>query len=230
MKLAIMQPYLFPYIGYFQLISSADKFVFYDDVNFIKNGWINRNRIIVSGSAKYITVPLRDASSFLKINRVHFIDDSKKILKTIEQSYKKAPYFDQIWPIVVSSFQYRTDLISELAIQSIRAVCAYLGIDKEFEISSEKYSRTQDLTGPRRIIEICRINSATDYNNPIGGVNLYNKDEFRQSGIELHFIKRKEIVYKQSIQGFIPDLSIIDVLMFNSKETVINYLGQFEVL
>ena len=70
MKLAIMQPYLFPYLGYFQLIAAVDKFVFYDDVNFIKNGWINRNRLLISGKVNYITIPLSGASSFLKINQV----------------------------------------------------------------------------------------------------------------------------------------------------------------
>lgn len=123
-----MQPYFFPYIGYFQLIQAADKFVFYDDVNFIKNGWINRNRILLNSQPAYITVQLKGASSFKQINHVEFTDNREKIRKTIEQAYKKAPYFDSAWPVINECLAFKTNLISELAIHSVIQVSKYLGI------------------------------------------------------------------------------------------------------
>src|SRR5690554_3981859 len=148
---AIMQPYFFPYIGYFQLIKAVDKFIFYDDVNFIKNGWINRNRILVNKNANYLTVHLRDASPFKLINEIGLIDNRPKLSKTIAMAYKKAPYFDAVFPVIEACMNYDTDNISELAIKSILEVSKYLDLNTEFERSSIHYSQSKSKGRTERI-------------------------------------------------------------------------------
>ncbi len=230
MRLAIMQPYFFPYIGYFQLINAVDKLIFYDDVNFIKNGWINRNKVLVNGKSHYITIQLKNASSFSPINQVEFNDNRNKIKKTIEQSYKKAPFFKTIFPIIEECLSVQTNKIGELAIHSIIATSNYLELNKNFEVCSNWYSDTKLLERSDRLIEICKLNKVTQYINPIGGINIYSKDEFMKRGIKLNFLKSKQIEYLQSSNIFQPCLSIIDVMMFNSKETVNNLLDQYELI
>lgn len=230
MKIAIMQPYFFPYIGYFQLINAVDKFVIYDDVNFIKNGWINRNRILINGKDNYLTVHLKDASSFKLINNVNFTGNRNKLIKTIQQTYIKAPYFKDVYSIIEKVLTYECNLISELAHKSIIEVLAYLNIDTEIIVSSEKLNYTKNYKNQERIIAICKELGATHYINANGGQELYNKEIFANEGIELNFIKSQEIKYKQFNNEFISWLSIIDVLMFNSKETVRQMLSMHELV
>ncbi len=167
MKLAIMQPYLFPYIGYFQLINASDKFVFYDDVNFIKGGWINRNYILSNGEKQLFTLHLQGASSFKKINEIKIGGNSAKILKFISQAYVKAPHFSNIIPIIENIFSgvSQKTTISDIAIRSIKEVCQYLNINKEMEISSHSYAKTALLKREERVIEICRLNNSHSYIN-----------------------------------------------------------------
>jgi hypothetical protein len=229
-SIAIMQPYFFPYIGYFQLIRAVDKFIFYDDVNFIKNGWINRNRILINKQAGYLTVQLKDASSFKPINCIEFTDNRKKLKKTIEQAYKRAPYFDSAWPVISACLDFKTNFISELAIYSVEQVSIYLNLNTHFEISSKEYTQTKELERTERIKEICRINNASQYINPIGGVDLYGKNDFATIGVNLCFIKSKDIDYIQNNIKFIPWLSIIDVMMFNSSVRIKEMLNEYETI
>lgn len=215
-----MQPYLFPYIGYFQLINAVDRFVFYDDVNFIKNGWINRNRVLVNGKAVYITVPLNNISSFTQINQTEIKGTHKKVLKTIELSYKKAPYFKDVWPIVDYCFSFDEKYISNLAIKSVKSVCDYLNIKVLFEISSNQYSSSQGLQRTERLIKISEIAGASTYINMEGGSALYKKEDFMLNNIQLMFLTPEKVKYQQFSNEFIPNLSILDVLMFNSIDDV----------
>jgi hypothetical protein len=229
MKLAIMQPYFFPYIGYFQLINAVDKFVFYDDVNFIKNGWINRNRILLNGQFHYFTVQLKNAGSFKIIKEVEFTDNRSKLQKTLEQAYKKAPYYNVAMPILIDCLNYPTNKISELAIYSVKRTSYYLGINAEFENSSVNYYDTKGLEKAERISQICKINNAGTYINPIGGQEIYKKEQFLCNKINLFFIQSNSTEYKQYNDKFIPDLSVIDVMMFNSKEKICEMLNQYEL-
>ena len=138
-----MQPYFFPYIAYFQLVGLVDKFIFYDDVNFIKNGWINRNRILINGEARYMTVHLKNASSFKLTNEVEFLDNRDKLLKTLDLTYKKAPFFKEVFPLLENCLNFRTNKISELSKATIIKTCEFLGLNTIFESSSESYSETR---------------------------------------------------------------------------------------
>ena len=232
MTLAIMQPYLFPYIGYYQLINSVDKFVVYDDVAFIKQGWINRNNILLNNKKHVFFAPVKDMSSFRNISDTavdYKFDWTKKTLLTIEQGYKKAPYFQDAFPIVQSILLTKKETISELAFESLYQICNYLNVKTQFEKTSKIYNN-QDLKSTERVIDICLRETAIQYINPIGGQELYNKQEFADKKITLNFIKTNPITYKQFNGEFIGRLSIIDVLMFNSKNEITSLLNQYELI
>lgn len=231
----IMQPYVFPYIGYFQLIKTVDKFVIYDDVAFINKGWINRNNILVGGKASMFTIPLIGASQNRLIREIE-VDNlsawSKKFLKTIEQSYKKAPFYKEAFVIVEQVLNLPVKSISELATASLKETCKYLKINTEIVESSTIYTN-QDLKAQGRILDICLQEKAKHYVNPIGGIAIYDKQLFADNKILLNFIKAKPVIYKQfnkDENSFVPWLSIIDVLMFCSVEEINEHLNKFELV
>jgi hypothetical protein len=232
MKVAIMQPYAFPYIGYFQLIKAVDVFVFYDDVNFIKKGWINRNKILVNGADYMFTFPIKNISQNVLINNVELVaaNNYSSILKTIERNYSKAPYFKKIYQLVENILGQNYTYISELAIASITQILEYLNIDKKTLISTEHFSETKEMEKEQRLIQICKQLNADIYINAIGGQELYTKSQFLNSNIKLNFLKPNPIFYKQFNNQFVPWLSIIDVLMFNSPAEINIMLDQFELV
>lgn len=234
MTLAIMQPYIFPYIGYFQMIKAVDKFVFYDDVNFIKQGWINRNNVLISSAANRFTVPLESPSSFANIKDTLIsskLYDSwrSKFLQTLSQNYKKSPHFVPIFELINNVLSQKVTNIGELAILSVVKVAEMLEINTEFRISSKDYDN-KELHRVNRIVNICEIEQATTYINAIGGQELYDKNEFASHSIDLKFIKSKPIIYPQFKNEFVPWLSIIDVLMFNDNEQINKMLNAYELI
>lgn len=233
MTIAVMQPYIFPYIGYFQMIKAVDTFVFYDDVNFIKKGWINRNRILVNGNDYTFTVPLQKVSqnnlildSF--IHRELYPEWKSNFLQTLA-SYKKAPYYNEIYPFIQNFLDMEYNSISELAIRTIVETSKYLGLNTKFKKSSESY-HNRGMERQERLIDICKHESANHYINALGGQELYKKEDFHKGGIRLSFIKSNPIEYKQFKNEFVPWLSIIDVLMFNSKEETLKLLDKYELI
>lgn len=232
MKIAIMQPYIFPYIGYFQLINAVDKFIIYDDVNFINKGWINRNRILVNGKDSLFTIPLKEASQNKLINSIEVNWDNawkSKFLKTIEQSYKKAPHYQQVLPLIEGLLNTEKSIFSEIIFENLTQICQYLGIKTEIVPSSRIYQNTH-LKAQERIIDICVQEKSDTYINPIGGLELYDKAIFQAIGKELFFIKSKAIRYTQFKNEFVPWLSIIDILMFNNPEQISTLLNDYELV
>lgn len=227
--IAIMQPYFIPYIGYFQTINAVDQYVIYDDVNYIKGGWINRNNILLNGEKKLVTLPLKGASSNKNINAVHLGSNKDKILKTMDHAYSKAPFKKITIELLESIFNYRTDNLSEFVSNSIIIISNFIGIDTEFLISSN-LTKNNNLKGQRKVIDICNNLSADTYINAIGGMALYEKNSFSKQGIELKFLKTDKIKYEQFDKKFTPNLSIIDVLMFNNQKIVNSMLNMYELL
>ena len=234
MKLAIMQPYFFPYIGYYQLVFAVDHFIFYDDVNFIKRGWINRTNIIGNEGKHLLSISLSQSSQNKRINEIELLGNQDKILTTIEFTYKRAPHFDVIFPLIESCFKSSNRLISEFAANSIRVISNYLDFKTEFSFSSEFHRSTENYEKARRLMDICRKENADIYINSIGGKAIYSKEEFLSKGIELLFLKNNEnITYSQSPlrkETFESNLSIIDVLMFNDRESVMEMIQNFELI
>lgn len=217
-----MQPYFLPYQGYFKLVASVDKFVFYDDVNFIKNGWINRNRLLASGKAAYLTVPLAGAGSNTKICHVGVQDKARwkrRTLEMVRHSYTKAPNFTAVFDMFREIVDSEYDGIAGLARNSVMMVSRLLGLSTEFVVTSTGY-KNDCLTGSDRVIDICRLENAKEYFNLPGGKSLYNPAQFDEYGIKLKFIDAVAAQYRQFDNVFVPHLSILDVLMFNSFDSI----------
>jgi hypothetical protein len=232
-SIAIMQPYIFPYLGYFQLIQAVDKFIFYDDVNFIKRGWINRNRVLINNEPSLFTIPLIKASQNRLINETKVAIDKKwlkNFYNTIELSYKKAPFFLKVNNLIKEILNKNHTNISELASESIIMISKYLDINTEFELSSKNYSSSKGLDKADRLIEICNRNDAKSYINAHGGIDLYDKDYFRKNNIELYFHVPDLLPYKQFNSDFISGLSIIDILMFNNKDDIQRMLSNYKLI
>ena len=232
MKVAIMQPYFLPYIGYFQLINAVDVFVVYDDVNYINKGWINRNRILVNEQAQIITIPLVEASQNKHIFEIELFEDLKwreKLLKTIEFNYKKAPYLKDVYLLIESIVLFEEPNLSRYIHNSLIQICQYLDINTVIVPTSAKYQNGH-LKGADKIMDICLQEKAQQYINPIGGVELYDKQMFVNNNIQLYFIQSEKIEYKQFNNEFVPSLSIIDLLMFNSKGEIRDILSKYSLI
>lgn len=232
MRLGIMQPYFFPYLGYWQLINAVDKYLIYDDVNYIKGGWINRNRILINGSPQYINLRLVGASVNSKITDIYVeneFDWRSKCIKTIEMNYKKAPYFYSVMPFIEKTISSKSPKLADYLTDIIVSVCDYLLIDTQIYRSSETHIATE-LHGEERVIEICSAFGADTYMNAIGGKDLYDKDRFWNRGIKLEFLKSCPLEYKQFNLTFFDNLSIIDVMMFNSQESIRKMLFNYECI
>ncbi|MDO9185604.1 MAG: WbqC family protein [Bacteroidia bacterium] len=227
MKLAIMQPYLFPYIGYFQLMNAVDEFVIYDNIEFTKKGWINRNRILVNGKDAFITLPLKKDSDYLDVKERYLAEiwptERKKMLNRIIESYRKSPYFNTVYPKFENCFLFEEMNLFKFIFNSINVIKEYLGISTSLIISST-IPIDHQLKAENKVVVICKTRNADSYINPIGGTELYNKDDFKKEGINLFFLKTSDIKYNQFNNDFVPFLSIIDVMMFNSVEEIKKHL------
>ncbi|WP_147114934.1 WbqC family protein [Tateyamaria sp. syn59] len=219
MRAAIMQPYLLPYIGYFQLIAHADTFVIYDDIQFSKKGWINRNRFLRNGDAVMFTLPLRKDSDYLDVRDRNIADayDPKKLIAQIENAYRKAPQFATAMPVIEEILGCSERNLFTFIHHSVTRVCTCLGLDTPIIVSSS-LGDTTGLKGQDRVLAICEAVSATSYVNPIGGLDLYQASAFQARGMDLHFMRRTSLAYEQFGHPFVPDLSILDIMMFNSVD------------
>lgn len=229
MKLAIMQPYLFPYLGYFQLINAVDHFVVYDDVNYINRGWINRNFILGKGEAQRITLSLNGASQNKKINNITINDDREKLFKTIQQNYSKAPMRSKIIPIIRDILFYDENNLAKFLFNSLVLISNYVGIQVKWHVSST-LKKDNSLKGDKKILSICEELGASQYINLPGGRTLYEKEDFSAFGIELLFIKQKNATYRQFEEGFTPNLSFLDVLMFNDRDECLSLLEEYDLV
>jgi len=227
-SLAVMQPYFFPYIGYFQLIKAVDRFVIYDDVNFIKQGWIARNRILLNGTEHMVSLQLAGASSFKLINEIGVGDNADKLLKTVYQAYCKASFFDQCFPVVQKILKNEEKNLAAFLFALIKSVCDYLGIKTELILSSA-ISKDNELKGQDKVLSICEALKAATYVNTSAGRQLYSREAFAERGLNLLFLDPLPVTYKQFCHEFVPGLSIIDVMMFNAPDTIAEYLGRYEL-
>ena len=255
MKLAIMQPYFMPYIGYFQAIAAVDRYILYDNLTFIKDGWMNRNRIrLINGNVITITVPLIGKSSNSMIRDV-LIDNSqkwsKKLLTSITLNYGRSPYFHEVFPLFENIFSHQYIRLVDLNVSSILQISSFLDIDTDIVFDNSKYldmeskletveygiyssfdylESTKPIKKVARVIVMCKNENSNFFVNAIGGVDLYDKSEFSKYGISLNFIKTNNLEYPQFSEPFEPNLSIIDVLMFNGKEGTKKLLNEYTLV
>ena len=228
MKIAVMQPYFFPNIGYYQLAYSVDEFICFDDVNFIKKGFIHRNSILSNGEKIEFVIPVKNASRNRTILEHFYVGEYNKFLKQVSFSYKKAPYFTEVYSLIQKVIYNTSDSVAEKNSASINAVFEYCEIKKSLSNSSD-LSIPNDIKGKDRILEICRIKKAGSYHNLMGGKELYDCSEFKKNNINLKFIRNTNKNYSQYPSEFVPNLSIIDLMMWNNKKIIINILKSYEL-
>jgi hypothetical protein len=227
-KIAVMQPYLLPYIGYFQLIGAVDRFVVYDNIKYTKKGWINRNRMLVNGAPGTFTVPLRQDSDRLDVRERHLAEDFNrdKLLHQIEGAYRRAPRFDDAFALIERVIRFEGENLFAFLHHSLVQTCGYLGIRTPLIVSST-LPVDHSLRAADRVIAICRHEGASIYVNPIGGTELYSPEAFARQGVALRFLRTRELQYRQFGAPFVPWLSIMDVLMFNPLATVREWLTTY---
>lgn len=214
------------------MINLVDQYVIYDDVNFIKGGWINRNRILSNGNVRYINVPMIGASSNKLINQIEVNQEEhfkRKNLEVIQSSYKKAKYFDEVFPIIKEIILCNEKNLALYNYFSIKCTCDYLGIRTPILLSSS-LEKEKGYKGQEKVIRICEGLNGTTYFNAIGGIKLYSYSKFKESGISLKFLRTDKIEYEQFNNVFYENLSILDVMMFNSKEEIFRLLNKYSII
>lgn len=229
MKLGIMQPYFMPYIGYWQLMAAVDTYVVYDDVNYIKGGWVARNNILLNGQKHMFTITLNGASPNKLFNEITIKDDFKKFSRLIESAYRKAPYYAEVSALLDKIYNYEDKSLAAFMMHSFQVVLDYLEIDTKLVLSST-IEKDNDLRGKDKVKHICHLLGADTYYNAIGGQELYDKNDFKADGIDLHFVKTELSPYPQLKNEFVPGLSMIDVLMFNSPTEVKQLLTNYKLV
>ncbi|MFC4274307.1 WbqC family protein [Achromobacter aloeverae] len=232
MRLAIMQPYFLPYLGYWQLLVAADRFVIYDNVNYIKGGWVNRNRVLISGLPGYITVPLHQATPYKQIIETqvqagtHWRD---KMCKTLENCYRRAPYFAESFPVLERIIRHPEANLASYLSNQLSIVADHLDLPASIVLASDVHPMGTT-TGEARVLEICAREGASHYVNSVGGMALYDTGTFRSHGIELQFLKSRGSPYPQRAKPFTPHLSIADVLMEVGKEGAQRLLREYDLI
>jgi WbqC-like protein family len=221
MRLAIMQPYFLPYIGYFQLIAAVDVFIVYDNIKYTKKGWINRNRMLRNGRDAMFSLPLKSDSDNLNVCERELAPNFNrdKLLNQFKGTYQRAPYFAHAFPLVEQIVRHEDTNLFHFVHHSIVKTCAHLGITTEIRVSSG-VAINHDLKNQDKVLAFCQAVGASTYVNAIGGMELYEKELFGAKGIDLQFIQSKLFTYRQFGNEFVPWLSIIDGMMFNPHDSV----------
>lgn len=232
MKIGVMQPYFYPYLGYWQLMNHVDEYIIYDDVNYIKGGWISRNRIKLNGAPVYFGISVKKASPNRRIQEHEICmsdSDKEHLLMKVKLAYGKAPYFNDIYELFKDTVSCEKTNLAEYLNNSIRRIADYLGITTRISSASEE-KLDHSKRAQERIMAICRLKGGTEYINAIGGKELYDRQLFHEAGIKLGFLKMDEgIVYPQGKGPFIPSLSILDVLMYNGRDETRALLNRYSI-
>jgi hypothetical protein len=229
--LGIMQPYFLPYIGYWQLLAAVDRFVVYDNIQYTKKGWMNRNRFLRHGTDAIFTVPLKQASGSLDVGERALADDFDPgaLLNPLAEAYRKAPSFDAVFPVVETVVRAAPRNLFQYLHHSLTAIANYLEIRTPIVVSST-VAIDHRLKAERKVLALCEALGANRYVNTIGGRALYSVPAFAERGVELTFIQPRMVTYRQFGRPFVPDLSIVDVLMFNSRDAVRGMLGAYDLV
>lgn len=234
MKIAIMQPYLFPYIGYFSLIKNTDYFVFFDTPQYIRKGWINRNRILgTNGTDVYFTVPVEKCARETPINKVKISCNEnwkEKWMGQLTIYKKRAPYYSKIISLVQDILNVKTQYISELAINSVVRTCDYLGMNFHYDIFSQMNLPLFEVKAPDEwALYITKEMKYDTYVNPPGGKSFFDASKYKKVDIELEFLTQEIKKYNQRVKEFVPGLSMLDVMMFCTPEEILRMMDSYTI-
>jgi hypothetical protein len=221
-----MQPYFFPYIGYFQLIAAVDRFIVYDNIKYTKKGWINRNRMLQGGRDVTFSLPLKhDSDSLCVCERELAANfDRDKLLRQFSGAYRRARFFEQSFPLIEQIVRHEESNLFRFLHNSIIRTCEHFGIGTKIMVSST-IAIDHGLKSQDKVLALCNVTGARTYVNNIGGMELYVRKAFQERGIELKFLRAKPFEYVQFDGKFVPQLSIIDVMMFNSLESIRGWIN-----
>lgn len=227
-----MQPYFFPYIGYYQMAAAVDRFLFYDDVNFIKGGYIARNKLLINGTDWLFSVPLAGASSNQLIQDVRLDMDKwpswkEKFLRTVDQNYRKAANYLAGRSLLAEVMELTNDRVAGLAERSVQLVLERLGRSVRFERTSEMALR-HDLKFEERLLYICQREHITHYIQSEGGTSLYKGATWRAQGLSLQFIRPTGMKYPRH-GAWVPGLSMLDALLHVPFKDLDPLLDQYEL-
>jgi hypothetical protein len=235
MRLGIMQPYFLPYLGYFQLIFATDTWIVFDTPQYIRHGWINRNRILKPDGKdwQYISIPIKKHSREAKIKdiEISYMEDWKTKITAQLSHYKiKAPYYSATMDVINQCINTSSNSIVDLNINAIKSVCDYLNIKFNYNVHSHM-NLTHDTPthAGEWALHTCTSIGAKEYINPPGGREIFDKGQFINAGIDLFFLETQFSEYNQRNKNFIKGLSIIDVMMFNSAKEIAQMLCNFEL-
>ncbi|MBN3199851.1 MULTISPECIES: WbqC family protein [Pectobacterium] len=231
-KYAVMQPYFFPYIGYFQLMAEVDVFVVYDNIKYTKKGWINRNRILLNGKDSTFSLPLKKDSDFLDVKDRVLSETFNRddLINKIRGAYRRAPYFKNVFPLLENIINYRDDNLFNYILYSLVSIKGYLGLTCDIKVSSS-INIDHSLKSQDKVLAFGNALGAKSYSNPPGGISLYSQEAFSLHGMTLNFIQPNNIIYKQFDEPFVAWLSIIDVMMFNSSDEVLHLItNEYELI
>jgi len=233
MKLGIMQPYFFPYPGYFSLIAQCDKWVVFDIPQYIRHGWVNRNRILHPGEGwQYIVVPLKKHGRNTPICDVRISDNenwSEKILHQLAHYRKRAPFFDDTMAFIKDCLSGDQDSLASLNVEILKKSCAHIGIELDTLIASELTIETDQIQGPGDwALVISKHLGASEYINPPGGAHLFDTAAFEEAGIKLTIQRYDDMEYSCRGYNYVPGLSIIDALMWNSPEKIRKHIRNYD--
>lgn len=232
MRLGIMQPYFFPYLGHFSLISSVEQWIVFDVTQYTPKTWMNRNRVLHPKSGPmYISVPMVNSSNSIKTSEAMLLDldgTKKSITGKMSHYKKKAPYYYKVQKIIKQAFECsRDNTLTSLNVSALVAVCEYLNIPFHYRICSELSLEYPKILGPGDWAPfICHQLGATEYVNPIGGKDIFDVKNFQDRGVKLIFSEFNEFEYPTGQYSYEPHLSILDVMMWNSPEEIVNALKQ----
>ena len=233
-KLAIMQPYFFPYIGYFSLIKHTDEWIVFDTPQFIRHGWIERNRILKPSEGwQYIKVPLekhpREAT--IRDIRIRTNEPWRNLIFAQLEHYKKsAPYYAPVISFLREAFEHQTDSIVSMDVRLLEAACRYIGIPFRAHVFSKMGLRLPEVTAPDEwSLNISLEVGAVEYINPPGGEGFFDRAKFERAGVHLTFLRANSRAYDQRRTVFEPGLSIIDVMMFNTRDQITEMLDDYTI-
>lgn len=237
MKIGIMQPYFMPYIGYFSLIKNTDKFILLDTVQFIRHGWIERNRVLKqNGGWLYISIPILKQNGRETLIKDITINNNEKwksrILAQLQHYRRKAPYYNNVISLLDEIFSQEFSDIVTLNKNSLEKICDYLRIESHIEIFSEMNLSIEPVNAPDEwALSICKaIDGVNEYWNPIGGTSFFDRQKYEKQGIKILFQEMNLLEYNQKLPYFEAGLSIIDVLMFNSTEDVVKLMDSYKLV
>ncbi|MBN2860277.1 MAG: WbqC family protein [Sphaerochaetaceae bacterium] len=234
-KLSIMQPYFFPYLGYFSLMHYADALILFDIVEYDRKGWMNRNRIQKPDSQdwQYIRAGVEKPSYKALIKDVRLVHNEgwkNRIIRQLEHYRSTSPHYEKVLELVESILSIPSMTITELNRNALVHIRDYLGIECPLSVFSEMSIELQEIEHPGQwALYICEALKAKEYVNPIGGKGLFRLGEFAERAIQLEFIRNRLTPYPQPGDDFIEGLSIIDVLMYNTREQALGLIEDYEI-